>query len=105
MKFITVEELKEKLEKENTVHLFDVREEIEHDDFNIGGINYPISKIKKMDIDPIAHLKNEEVICYCRNGQKTSNDACLMLEYMGFTNVVLVGGGVRAWEDKFEERF
>jgi len=104
MKLITVEELKERLERGNPVHLLDVREEIEHEDFNIGGINYPISKIKKMDIASIEHLKNEEVICYCRNGQKTSNDACLMLEYMGFTNVVLLQGGVRAWEDKFDER-
>lgn len=101
MKTISVEALHEKMLKNELVNLLDVRSVEEHEDNNIGGNSYPISRIKKMDIAAIEHLKNEEVICYCRNGEKTSNDACLMLEYMGFTNVVQLQGGVRKWEQAF----
>lgn len=103
MKTISVEELHARMTKNESLHLFDVRSLEEHEDYHIGGISYPISKIKKMDIAAIEHLKNEEVICYCRTGEKTSNDACLMLEYMGFINVVQLHGGVRKWQELFDD--
>ncbi|HMZ45727.1 MAG TPA: rhodanese-like domain-containing protein [Chitinophagaceae bacterium] len=100
MQNITVEELKERLDTGNPINLIDVREETEHADFNIGGINFTLRRMQDMAIEDIEHLKNEEVICYCRSGQR-SNMACLILEYQGFTNTINVIGGVNAWQEKF----
>lgn len=100
MQNITVEELKERLDTGNPINLIDVREETEHADFNIGGINFTLRRMQDMAIEDIEHLKNEEVICYCRSGNR-SNMACLMLEHLGFANTVNVVGGMIAWQEKF----
>ncbi|MCZ2224966.1 MAG: rhodanese-like domain-containing protein [Chitinophagales bacterium] len=100
MKNISVEELKEKLDSGVHINLIDVREEPEHADFNIGGINFKLRRMQDMAIEEIEHLKNEEVICYCRSGQRSAM-ACLILEHLGFTNTVNVIGGVIAWQEKY----
>lgn len=100
MQNITVEELKAKIEGNEPINLIDVREDTEHADFNIGGINLPLRSVQDMAIEPIEHLKNEPVICYCRSG-KRSVMAGLMLEHMGFTNVTNLLGGMVDWQEKF----
>ena len=50
-----------------------------------------------MQTDELEHLKSEEIICYCRSG-KRSTQAAMMLETMGFTNVVNLDGGMLAWQ-------
>jgi rhodanese-related sulfurtransferase len=50
-----------------------------------------------MQIDEIEDFKDEEIICYCRSG-KRSMQAAMMLETMGFANVVNVDGGMMAWQ-------
>jgi rhodanese-related sulfurtransferase len=54
-----------------------------------------------MLIDDIEELKTEEVICYCRSGNR-SMQACLMLETFGFTNVKNLVGGMNDWREKFK---
>jgi rhodanese-related sulfurtransferase len=100
MQNISVEELKTKLDSQETIHLVDVREDTEHADFNVGGINLPLRSSQDMAIEPIEHLKNEAVICYCRSG-KRSVMAGLMLEHLGFTNVTNLVGGMVEWQEKF----
>jgi rhodanese-related sulfurtransferase len=53
-----------------------------------------------MAIEDIEDLKDEEVIIYCRSGNR-SQMACLMLEHMGFKNTVNVTGGMLDWIEKF----
>ncbi len=100
MKNISVEELKNKIDAHEELHLIDVREPHEHAEFNIGGTLLSVGKIQSMMIEDIEHLKNEPVICYCRSGQR-SMMSCLMLEQFGFTDVTNVTGGMLAWQDKF----
>jgi rhodanese-related sulfurtransferase len=45
-------------------------------------------------------MKDQEVIIYCRSGNR-SGQACMMLETMGFTNVINLTGGMLAWQEKF----
>ena len=68
------------------LHLVDVREPDERAEFNIGGTFLPLGKILMMQTEDIEDWKNEEVICYCRSGNR-SMQACMMLETFGFTNV------------------
>lgn len=100
MQTITTEELKKRLDAGETVNLVDVREPDERAAFNIGGIFLPLGNIQTMQTDEIEDLKNEEVIFYCRSGNR-SGQACLMLEGMGFKNVINLVGGMNDWQEKF----
>ena len=100
MQNITVEELKSRMDAGEKLNLLDVREDIERAEFHIGGEHFRLRRIQDMAIEDIEDLKEQEVICYCRSGQR-SQMACLMLEHMGFKNTVNVTGGMLAWRDKF----
>lgn len=95
---MTVAELKSRLDSGEKLNLLDVREPHEHAEFNIGGTLYPLGKIQTMQLDDIEDLKEEEVICYCRSGNR-SGQACLILETVGFKNVTNVVGGMLAWQE------
>jgi len=100
MKNITVEELKERMDRGEKINLIDCREPHEYEEANLGGKLVPLGKIQTMQIDEIEDLKDEEVIVHCRSG-KRSMMACMMLDQMGFTNTVNVVGGILEWQEKF----
>lgn len=99
MQTITVEELKAKLDAGESLNLVDVREPHENAEFNIGGILLPLGKVQTMQVDEIDELKDATVYVYCRSGNR-SGQACLILETMGYKNVVNVAGGMLAWQEK-----
>jgi rhodanese-related sulfurtransferase len=99
MTTITVEEMKALLDKGEPIHLVDVREPHEHADFNIGGLLLPLGQVQTLQIEPIEDWKQEPVYFYCRSGNR-SGQACMMLESLGFTNVINVTGGMLAWQDR-----
>jgi rhodanese-related sulfurtransferase len=99
MQTISVEALNEKLVAGESINLIDVREPHEHADFNIGGILLPLGLVQTMQIDEIEDLRDKEVYVYCRSGNR-SGQACMILEQMGFTNLVNVSGGMLAWQDR-----
>lgn len=98
---ITPEEVKQRLDSGESLHLVDVRQPEENAEFNIGGILLPLGKIQSMQTDEIDGMKDNEVICYCRSGNRSGN-AALFLEQMGFSNVKNLTGGMLAWREKFE---
>jgi rhodanese-related sulfurtransferase len=100
MQNITAEQLKARIDAGEQLNLLDVREDIERNEFHIGGLHFRLRKIQDMAIEDIEDLKDKEVICYCRSGQR-SQMACLMLEHMGFQNTVNLTGGVLDWKEKF----
>jgi rhodanese-related sulfurtransferase len=100
MKTITAEELKARIEAGEQLNIVDVREPHEHADFNIGGTLYPLGRILSMDVDELENLKDQEVIFYCRSGNR-SGQACMFAETMGFTNVINLTGGMLQWREKF----
>lgn len=102
MQTITVEELKAKLDAGETFNLIDVREPQEHAEFNVGGLLLPLGKVQTMQIDEIEDLKEEPVYVYCRSGNR-SGQACLILETLGFKNVINIAGGMLAWKEKFPQ--
>ena len=96
---ITTEELKQRLDAGEELQLVDVREPDERTAFNIGGIFLPLGKILSMQTEDIDDLKEQEIIFYCRSGNR-SGQACMMLEAMGFTNVRNLVGGMNDWQGK-----
>ncbi len=99
---MTVEELKQKIDSGAAFNLIDVREPHEHAEFNVGGQLIPLGKIQSMQLDELEALKQEEIVLYCRSGNR-SGQACMILETMGFTNVVNVAGGMLAWQEKISK--
>ena len=100
MQTISAEELKQRLDKKEALNLLDVREPHERAEFNIGGEFLPLGKVQTMQVDEIEDWKDQEVICYCRSGNR-SGQACLILETLGFKNVKNLVGGMLGWQEKY----
>lgn len=103
MQNITAEEVKERLDKGEQLHLVDVREPHEHAEFNIGGTLYPLGKIQSMQVDELENLKNDEVIVYCRSGNR-SGQAAMILDMLGFKDTKNLVGGMMGWQEKFGQK-
>ncbi|GAA4324708.1 rhodanese-like domain-containing protein [Flaviaesturariibacter amylovorans] len=100
MKNISVEELKEKMDRGETVHLIDVREPHEYAEAHIAGSRlYPLGKIQTMQVDELEDLKDEPVLLQCRSGHR-SMMAAMVLEQLGFKDTSNVVGGILAWQEK-----
>ena len=99
MQAISVEEVKARLDAGESLHLLDVREPAEHEEFSIGGTLLPLGQLRMMDTEAIDDWKDEEVICYCRSGNR-SGQACMILETVGFTNVKNLTGGMISWQER-----
>lgn len=96
MEDITVEELKQRMEANENLHIVDVREEYEFDEFNIGAQLIPLGELPDR-VSEIEHLKDEELIVHCRSGAR-SGRAKDYLTNLGFTKVRNLIGGMIAWK-------
>ena len=94
---ITVEELKERLEKGEDLHFYDVREEHEFEEDNLGAKLIPLAELPD-HLDELEPLKDEEIIIHCRSGAR-SGKAARFLESQGFSNVRNVLGGILAYRE------
>jgi rhodanese-related sulfurtransferase len=92
---ITVEELKERLDKGEILNFYDVREEYEYEEDNLGAILIPLGELPD-HLDQLEGIKEEEIIVHCRSGAR-SGKAQNYLEANGFTNVRNVVGGILAY--------
>jgi rhodanese-related sulfurtransferase len=98
---ITAEEVKARLDAGEKLNIIDVREPHENAEFNIGGELVPLGTIQSFQLDDLEPYKNEELIVYCRSGNR-SGQACLILETVGFTNVKNLTGGMLNWRETFK---
>ena len=101
MENITVEQLKARMDAGEKIHLIDVREPHENAEFNIGGTLLPLGQIATMQVDSIEDLKDEEVVVYCRSGNR-SGQACQVLSMLGFKNLKNLTGGMLAWQERIK---
>jgi len=74
--------------------IIDVRERIEFQTFNIGGLNMPLGILLK-DTEELEELKNKELIVICQHGLR-SETARRFLLMNGFKNVRNLHGGILA---------
>ena len=95
MQQITVEQLKDKIGRKEDVFLIDVREEYEHEEFDIGGTLMPLGEImSRSDKIPI----NRPVIIYCHRGIRSQIAIQRLEDRFGFKNLVNLQGGLEKWE-------
>jgi rhodanese-related sulfurtransferase len=96
---ITVQELKERMDKGEAIHLIDVREPYEHEEFNIGGLLCPLGDVMRA-IEEMSEHKAEEIVVYCRSGRR-SDTAKQLMQQAGYQNVRNLLGGMLDWQEAF----
>lgn len=98
---ITVQELKKRLDSGEEFNFYDVREEYEFENDNLGATLIPLGEFPD-HLDELRALKDEEIIIHCRSGARSGN-AQKFLQANGFTNVRNVLGGILAYRKLEEE--
>lgn len=100
MKSISAMELFQIVQRKESCQLIDVREVVEHNDFNIGGDNIPMSEI----FENIQRLSPDQpVIIYCQKGIRSAIVIQRLEEKFGFINLINLSGGVDAWRKDIKD--
>jgi sulfur-carrier protein adenylyltransferase/sulfurtransferase len=94
MKEVTVQELKELMDKGEDFQLIDVREPYEFDICNIGGELIPQSEVPQ-NVEKIN--KEKQVIIHCRSGARSGNIIQWLETNHGYSNLYNLKGGILAW--------
>ena len=97
MKNITAPELQKILAAQDDILLIDVREEFEHEHFNIGGSLIPMGTVLQ-HIHQIPATK--PVIFYCEKGIRSVIVIQKLEERFGYTNLINLTGGMKAWKSE-----
>jgi rhodanese-related sulfurtransferase len=100
MKDITAKELYQRLASGEPVNLIDVREPHEHDEFNIGGINIPVTELP-FRIEELKALGEGEIVLYCQSGNRSMLAQKLLETQFNFQNTLNLTGGVKGWNEAY----
>ena len=91
---ITVQELKQKMDKNPNLQVLDVREPYEVQVGSISGtIKIPMNSVP-MQLEELDITK--EIIVHCKSGMRSAR-ICEYLAHNQFKNVSNVKGGIKAW--------
>ena len=93
---VNVEETRKRLET-GKARLIDVREESEWEAGHALGAQHIGKGVIERDIEQKVPDKNSELILYCGGGFRSALSAD-NLQKMGYTNVLSMSGGWRAWQ-------
>jgi rhodanese-related sulfurtransferase len=95
---ITVEEVKRKLDAGEKFRFIDVREDREWELDHAAGAEHLGRGIIERDIEKTAPDKDAEIVLYCGGGFRSAL-AADNLQKMGYTNVLSMAGGIKAWRE------
>ena len=98
---ISVEELKAKIDNGDKFFLLDVREEFETKIASLGGKLIPVNSLANR-FEEIMSEKENEVIVYCRTGNRSHYATEFLREQCGFKNAKNLIGGIHAWHDRID---
>jgi adenylyltransferase/sulfurtransferase len=97
LKSITATALQQKLQSGEDVVMIDVREDFEHEHFNIGGILMPMGTV----LQNIQNIPTDKpVIFYCEKGIRSVIVIQKLEEKFSFLNLVNLTGGMKAWRNE-----
>lgn len=98
VKECTVAEAKTRLDGGEVVHFLDIREDHEFSKDHAKGARHLGKGIIERDIETLIPDKQAPIILYCGGGYR-SVLAADALQQMGYTAVVSMDGGIKAWRD------
>ena len=94
----TVMEVKDRLDRGEQFYLIDVREDHEFAQGYAKGALHLGRGILERDIESQILSKDEEIVLYCGGGYRSALAAANLAE-MGYTRVISMEGGIRAWRE------
>lgn len=98
VKECTANDVYEKLARGDNFYLIDVREDHEYWVDHAARALHLGKGILERDIETVVPDKNASIVLYCGGGYR-SVLAAAALQQMGYTNVISMEGGIRAWRD------
>lgn len=92
---LTVDQVKQKLDRGESFRLIDVREPNEHAVAQIEGAELlPLSQAQEW----IATVpRDQEVVFFCHHGSRSAQVANYLANQMGYTNLASMLGGINEW--------
>jgi len=94
----TIADVSRKLDAGQPFHFIDVREDHEFAKDHAKGARHLGRGILERDIETIIPDKGAEIVLYCGGGFRSAL-AAESLGRMGYTHVVSMAGGIRAWRE------
>jgi rhodanese-related sulfurtransferase len=98
VKECTVAQAKAQLDRGEVVHFLDVREDHEFAKDHAKGARHLGKGIIERDVETHIPNKAEAILLYCGGGYRSAL-AADALQQMGYTNVMSMDGGIKAWRD------
>mgnify|MGYP001405641800 CR=1 FL=1 len=98
IKECTSTEVKGRLDREESFHFIDVREDEEFAKDRAQGARHIGRGVIERDIESLVPDKQAEIVLYCGGGYRSAL-AAESLGQMGYTNVWSMDGGIRAWRE------
>ena len=98
IKACTVAEVKAKLDRQEPFHFIDVREDHEFAKDHAAGARHLGRGILERDIETLIPDMKAPIILYCGGGYRSAL-AAESLHQMGYTNVLSMDGGIKAWRE------
>jgi adenylyltransferase/sulfurtransferase len=98
---ISVTDLKARLDRGERPVLLDVREPFEWNIINFGEYGARMIPLKELPARTEELDQSQELIVYCRSGSRSAR-AAEFLRAQGFSNVLNLKGGVRAWAEEVD---
>jgi rhodanese-related sulfurtransferase len=95
---LTVEDVKQKMDRGEKFHLVDVREESEWNQDHLPGAIHLGRGIIERDIEAKIPDSSAEIVLYCGGGFRSAL-AADNLQKMGYTNVTSMDGGYSGWRN------
>lgn len=96
---VSVEEVRDKIERGAPVLLLDVREESEWVQGHLPRARHLCKGIIERDIEAVCPDTDAEIILYCGGGYRSAL-AAANLQKMGYRNVASMAGGWRGWLER-----
>jgi rhodanese-related sulfurtransferase len=94
----TAAEVKARLDRGERFHFVDVREDHEFEVDHAEGARHIGRGILERDVETLIPEKDADIVLYCGGGFRSAL-AAESLQKMGYSHVVSMDGGIRAWRE------
>ena len=94
----TISDVKAKLDRAERFHFVDVREDHEYERDHAAGAIHLGKGVIERDIETVIPNKQESIVLYCGGGYR-SVLAADSIRQMGYTDVISMDGGIKAWRE------
>ena len=95
---MTVDDVKQKMDRDKKFYLVDVREESEWNQDHLPGAIHIGKGVIERDIETKISDPGAEIVLYCGGGFRSAL-AADVLQRMGYTNVISMDGGFSGWKN------